>query len=499
MTARPILVSASLLLAAACSSPGVRGGTWLITSGDDTITVSQARESWGRLRENERRPFLEGGNPSEEFVRALTGRTVLDSLARRTGYLSDPDLEAFTRIWLRVEASIVARSILISREREALDSHDIELYRNSHGTVIWFTTEETGSMGPLPIYELPRELASSLETLAPGEEVLVQGFGISRLDSIQRSQAPPSTEEDDVIADIVAYGRERFRYLATYFPIITDSATVVHIPPDPAGDPVVIRSPVGEWTLSQLEREAEFIRTRIPAVHVDPDWIDLIAENMIMQTLYQQRLPEICPESFDSLGVEGERYRRRLATENMLRDYLDIRVVVERSDLEEEYDLLPEPIPVAPRRVFRTASAGIEDLPGLRASMGTPMGPEAYPPAIGYAAHPENPRISRPLWRNDLPDDAGAALFQADPNDTLTWLGPYEIEPDYFVAFQLREVMPLRHGNVDELHDILYESARLRLESEAVDALLDSMITELEFRINRSALESLPSDPGLWP
>ena len=368
----------------------------------------------------------------------------------------------------------------------------------------WFTLEETGPIGPLPLTELPRELASSLNGLSPGQSVVLPEYGSVVLDSLfdNMPHSRPSSEPDSTLVQIIGYGRERFHYLKTYYALRSDPETLVNSDvasfPSIPEDSVVVSSPLGEWTRGQLEQELRFFQTRVPHMSVSPEWIDMIVENLFMQSHFKNLLQTRYPSAADSILQASLAFSRRRGAEMLIREHVLRHIEVTREDLEHEYSLLPEPVLTAERRVFATAASGIEDLDRFRNSLLEPGGPESFPPVAGLSASQESPGVTVPLMRAGLPGNISSVLFEIDADDTTTWLGPFEIEPGFFGAFRLLEVIPPRPATVDELEDRLRDAAQIRLEAEYTDGFLLEQRRRFGVKVNEQALRGLPASPELW-
>jgi hypothetical protein len=492
------------MIASGCGSPAVDGDTWLVATENDTVTVREAGVLWEGLEESDRAFFARSDNPSREFVEALAGKAALEVLLDSSGILDDPDLTAFTSSWLRVESAIRARSLLAHEEMASVNDSDLDFFRAREGVMAWFTLEDTGPIGPLPLTELPRELASALNGLSPGQSVVLEEYGSVALDSLYDNMphSRPSAEPDSTLIQIIGYGRERFHYLKTYYVLRSDPGTLVSqglgdissIPEDS----VVVSSPLGEWTRGQLEQELRFFQTRVPYLSSGPEWIDMITENLFMQSHFKNLLQARYPAAADSVVQASLAFSRRRGAELLMREHVLRHVEVTREDLEREYSLLSEPVLTAERRVFATASSGIEDLDRFRSSLLEPGGPESFPPVPGLSASQDSPGVTVPLMRVGLPGNISSALFDIDADDTTTWMGPFEIEPGFFGAFRLLEVIPPRPATIDELEDRLRDAAQNRLEAEYTDGFLLEQRNRFGVKVNEQALRGLPASPELW-
>ena len=500
-------VTVCLLLAPACSERS--GGEWLLIAGGDTTSVQDAAELWSALPEHEREMFSGTENPGLEFIEALAGKAALNSLTDSSDILEDPMVESFTRSWLRAESAAAARRLRTGLETARVDSLDIELYRRNEGVMVWFTLDGTHRVGPIPLTDTPRELARCLDGLEPGQAADPAGFGTVRLDSLHHNMphSGPSSEPDSVIASSIGYGRERYAYLRTLDSIMNDPMTVISplirgtAQGVPQPDDVVLLFSLGEWTFAQWEAELAFFRSSVPFIDSSPRWVDMAMENLIMQTFHQNILTVNHPEVADSLEQAAGARRRLIASEILVARHLEETVAVTEADIHQQYLMLPEPLYLPEKRVFLVSSSSLEDLPEFRqavASGDVDRMRDRFPGVPGLAGDPERPGVTRPLARAEIPGGISPDLYGIQGEDTLTWYGPYEIGPDLFAAFRLKEVFPSVPATEEDLTVRLTEDARLRLEAQEIRSWLGELRERFGIRINTRLLQSLPPDPGDW-
>lgn len=497
-----VLAIAVAVSATGCSQSKVGGDQWIIASPGDTLTVSDAAAVWSSLNPEERAFFTSSDDPAGAFVEALAGKAALERLVTDSGLLRDPELLAMTECWLRVESAMAARNLIAEEETASVNEADIEFWRRNQGVAVWFSADSACPVGPFAIAELPRALATTLDRLAPGEAASLEGFGVVRLDSLVRNPVQAVEQPDSLVALIIGGERERFGYLREYTRLIEEGGTGIsqgfmnlsELPEDS----VVIHSPLGRWTRSQIETEIAFLKTRFPQVEASAQWAGMMLENLVMQSHFRNVLESDHPQVADSIREASLAYLQGQAAETLLKQYLDSAVTVSREDLEEEYSLLPES-PVSPeRRIFSIAAAGIEELPELRLAVAAGGDIEGYPGVEGLAVQGSDPGVSRPLVRADMPGDAASVLFGTASDDTLTWFGPFEVSQGVFAAFRLREVLPSRPATIEEMEPQLVESARRRLEAGATEVYLNELQVRMQIIVNEDVIDRLPPDPGQW-
>lgn len=485
-----------------CSRAQVDGDQWIIASPHDTLTVADAAAVWASLDEGERTFFAESDDPAGSFIDALSGKEAILLLVEDSGMLEDEGLNAMASCWLRVESAMAARILAADEEIAAVNEGDMRFWRENQGVFVMLSSDSPCPKGPFAIAELPRELGAALQQISPGESALLEGFGLVTLDSLLRIPGQTESLPDSVVANIIGRERERFQYLVEYARIIEEGGT--GISPGFANlsmlpeDSIVLHSPLGQWTRSQIETELEFFQSRFPHVEASAQWSDMILENLLMQSHYRNVLESEHPLVADSLGEAARAYLESQAAEVLVRQYLDSAVTVTRADLEEEYSMQEEPPLTTEHRVFHLASAGIGSLPELRRAMADGIGLEPYPGVPELASPGGDPRISRPLVIAEVPGESASILFGIDRTDTLTWYGPFEIDQDCFAAFRLREVVPSRPLTIEEMETQLTRTARHRLEAVATDILIDKLRDRFQVIVNDDVLERLSPDPAKW-
>ncbi|MFO7627260.1 MAG: peptidylprolyl isomerase [Candidatus Fermentibacteraceae bacterium] len=497
-----IMAVAVTIAAIGCSRSQVHGNQWIIASPHDTVTVSDAAGIWASLDDQERAVFTGTDDPAGAFLDALSGKAAIERLAEESGLLEDPDLNATASCWLRVESAMAARLLDVEEETASVTDGDMQFWRENQGLMVWFSADTPCPEGPFAIAELPRELGATLRQIAPGESASLEGFGVVTLDSLLQTPRQSGSLPDSVVAVAIGKERERFKYLQEFARMIERGET--GISPGFANlsllpeDSIVVYSPLGQWTRSQIETELAFIQTRFPQVEASAHWAGMMLENLVMQSHYRNVLVSEHPEVADSLREASLAFLKSQAAEVLVRQYLDSAVTVTRADLEEEYSVLAEPPLSAELRVFHLASAGIGELPDLRRAMADGIGLDGFPGVPELASPDGDPRISRPLMNADIPSGTASVLFGVAETDTLTWFGPLEINQGYFAAFRLREVVPPRPATIEEIEPQLIESARRRLEAEAMEAFLDEIRLEFQIIVNDDVREKLSPDPGQW-
>lgn len=497
-------VMAIFVLFAACSSEEpVNPDTWLVSAGPDTITVTEAVEMWNDLPPSTRAAFEETGNPSMEFIDILAGKMSIDRLVDSSGILDDPALVRNTEIWTRVESATMARKLIAALETEAVTPEDIDFYGRNRGITLELSGDVPALPVPFKLTELPREMAFALQGASPGDSVIVPGVGTIRVNSVSVPENPERDQPDSTVAEILGMGRERYLYLAAYASLVSDSgffaaesfSNTDQLPEDSP----MLSCGSWSWTRKALEEEAGFLSTRFPALELSDQWRNMFIENLLMQSHLQEVLENEFPESADSIAAEAEGYRRSIAADRILAELMEGSITVTRSDLEEEYDLMENPVIIPEMRVFGSVSTTADHLPSLEEAIAAGTLPGGFPPLESVPSSEENNGLSIPLKRNELPGGVPGTLFEIFPDDTTAWVGPYEVEPGIYAAFRLAEVVPAREATVDELTASLTESARRRLENLAVEALITDLREEYGVTVNTQAMGRLPGNPGLWP
>lgn len=115
------------------------------------------------------------------------------------------------------------------------------------------------------------------------------------------------------------------------------------------------------------------------------------------------------------------------------------------------------------------------------------------------AADSARPQITRPLKVNEVPGFHGDEVFQIDPADTTSWLGPLELFGGTMMCmFRLIEVVPLRNATFDEVEDELRVMTMSKFEEQATVEVIRELEEKYGLLINEDILEKLPEDIGSW-
>ncbi len=487
------------------------------------MRAGDAAEAWAGLTGEERQVFLGSPDPARSLVLSLARRTVVERELQQAGYLDAPEIEALSAARLRSTAADAAAVMMVERLSEAVTDEDLEEYLGSLGTGYWFTvrpgTAYEGRFGPVNRAQIPEGRAALLDSLEPGQSAPDSSGATVRLDSLTTSPAGPGDAMVPDTAMVIQEAREALahsRYQAFRMRTLslvredlgvevdtTVLQSVAEAYPSPPPDPgaVALSSGLGDWAAGELHYEAEYLGMRMPVQPGSVTWLGYLVDNLLLQTVLVDSLFEWSPSTLDSLEEERDSWVLQLAAERLYADSVG-EVDVQREDLEEQWELLPEPPVFEERRYFDTAV-----LPGERLEELEQSGTEGETAGLVSSLDPLDwvtgedvpPGVIGPLRMVSVPAGAGEEAFAIPPEDTLTWHGPYPMEQSGdFLLLRLVEVVPEREATFDEARIDLEQMARYRLSEEAAAEWMQRLEERHGIVLREEVIDSLPEDPGLW-
>jgi hypothetical protein len=336
-----ILIIAASVSAVSCGDGKIHEDDWIVRSDLDTLTIRDLSDDWAGLDSISRADFLAEENPTRAFVEARAYRMVLEETIRDLGYLEDPLIVSFERSWLRTESSIAMRGILERREETSITGEDIAALADRPGERVWLSLvradAEAVDIGPFARFELPPDLAQSVDSMAPGMVVeSTEGLHV-RLDSItvdgSSSDAAGAAAIDSTAIPILVQGRLRFEQLAALAEMKWSGAVSVDtVAMDrlalmyadsssrPAGPGVLMICEYGTWTADDVSREVAFFQTRIPCIPADRFGMGFVLDNILQQCCLEEFFRSEFPARYDSLRSEAVDYTLGLAFDEMRRD-----------------------------------------------------------------------------------------------------------------------------------------------------------------------------------
>ncbi|MCD4849112.1 MAG: hypothetical protein K8R76_13100 [Candidatus Aegiribacteria sp.] len=510
----------------ACFGPSADNSTWILTVGDDTVSVGQLGESWLGMDSLQRESFLSKDNTIGEFIVAYGRRVILEKELEAEGYLTDPLILSFKGSWLMVETAKAAKIMLVAREADEVTESDIQYYGEHLGRNVVYTVNP-GSyneyhVGPVHLPNLQREFAMHLDTLALHEMGTDESGLLVRLDTlimvdsvlIKNALSNPVTVSDMAIRDL---SNARFNRWAqsissriyTDYSVTVDTVKVIDFTqhlignnPDMSDDIVIVESDFGAWTVKNLEDEILFLDTRIDVQPGSSVWIEDMIQVLLMQCYFYEFMQEEAPEIVDSLRLESETYLLNFASEKYYNDMISSNVTVTESDIIYEYETLEEPVMIEEKRVLQAAYIPVERTDDFRQAVYSEELDEFISELDGFAylvPDSTKPQITRPLRLGEVPGGHGEEVFSLDPSDTTSWLGPVSVFADDGSALlRLIEVVPPRVATIDEIKRSLKNMAMTRLQEQATVDLIHELEGKYILVINEDILDKLPSDPGMW-
>ncbi|MEA3265891.1 MAG: hypothetical protein U9P42_02970 [Candidatus Fermentibacteria bacterium] len=510
------LLFAAILTQSSCK-PVNESNPWLIIVGNDSFALPELKTAWAELDISQRDSFLSSEVPSESFIESFIGKMVLLHELEYSGYLSAPSTIAFGEAWLRLENAILVSRLIQSKITDNLTVEDIERYTTMPPDKVWFT-EEPGTVQEtthlsMELRALPLDIYDHLVSLNPGSSGMnAQGTAI-RLDSIAYSDPLPDTDSRDGSADAFHISMERSRLFMSRtlqsasreYSLSVDSSLLKMFALqmlDHRQDEIIVHSSYRNWNAAELLYEVNFLDSRMPVQHNSFEWLDTLVESMILYGALLEYSETFYPEKLDSLLIEKDSYFLDLALDLMYKEQISDKIVVDSSDIEEQYALLQEPFMFEERRVLETAILPDDRLTelehysfeGIQAEVITGL-----QPLERLSDNNLTPQISRPMRLVEIPAHLGDTVFLLAASDTLSWHGPFPIdEVDGSILFRLAGVVPSRMAEMDEITYDLSVMARKRLEEQAVTNWIVELREKHGVIINEEVLHQLPASPDLW-
>jgi len=519
-----LFLSAIVALAVACSCCGspAEGDDWLMTMGDDTITVSDAGRLWDGLEAGERRQFLRADDPVAAYLIALARREMVLREIGRLGYLDRPRAICLAGAWVRRRlymAAVDSAKAMIARD---ISREDIDFYRSLMGRTVWYTTDpgrpQAASLGPVHLPELPKDLALRLDTLRTGQSAVCGDTEI-RLDSLYATDTElvEQTLSDTTHVESLA----RNRLLESRFDQMRDSllqraleeaeidtAALASMATSiaaggfrPDSTDVVVSGPVEGWTERKLLTEVAFASESRPVDPTSTSWLLFLFRNLIMQNAFVSWLQQRDPEALEPVMNAGQMERRRRAVDLIYSEMVAESTAVGPGEIEQRFLSLSEPIMMPELRRLQIVVFPQSELQAWREALADPGTDPAdlFDPYPWFEDTTRGPGVTVPLERGQLPETMADTAFALSPGDTTSWQGPFPVvQLELMAGFRLREVLPPQEATLEEASD----SLRDQIRAEKAESRLEEWMAELEqrydLRINDAILDRLPPDPALW-
>jgi hypothetical protein len=336
-----ILIITVSVATVSCGDGRIHDDDWIVRSDLDTLTIRDLSDDWAGLDSMSRAGFLAEPDPAGAFIEARAWRMLLEETVRDLGYLEDPWIVSFERSWLRTESSIAMRRILEGREEASISGDDIAALTDRPGDRVWLSLvcaeAEAVDLGPFARFELPTDLARSVDSMAPGMVVeSAEGLRV-RLDSITTGTASIDAEGaaaiDGIAIPILVQGRLRFEQLAALAEmkgsgtvsidtVTMDRLALMYADSSslPAGPGVLMICEYGTWTADDVSREVAFFQTKLPFIPADRFRMGFVLDNILQQCCLEEMFRGEYPARYDSLRAEASDHAMGLAFDEMRSD-----------------------------------------------------------------------------------------------------------------------------------------------------------------------------------
>lgn len=518
------VIVCKLSLSGCSGSSPVTGQSWLIIIGNDTATVADLGETWNAIDEISREIFTASEYPAGDYIDAYTRNMMLQRELESNDILISTEIISQGASWQRMMITEIALEYFYSEALSSVTESDLQFYRDHMGKTVWFTlypgTDTASFHGPDHLPELDFDFAVLLDSLSVLDTGNTEDGVTVRLDSVYVTD--PSLVAETIADTLfcnsmarsrIARGRNRRwmngvrENLIVDYSIVVDSAAVERLADYYSGESVlisetVLTSSLGDWTSFQLRDEINFQQSRIHVQPLSPTWQFFFIDNLSMNAFLKEALQHEAQWLLDSLNIEVEAYINELALDKLYDIMVSSVVTIEESDIESQYLSLEEPLMIEEMRSLQTVIIPDDRLEEYRAAVVENGKNEFISSLQGFvqlAADSSMPQITFPLPKRSVPGGFGEVVFQIDPSDTNSWLGPFVLtEGSGQVMFRLVEVLPEREATLDESRSILESMIRIRLEEEATIEWMQYLELRYEPCLNEDVLKSLPADPGSW-
>ncbi len=291
-------------------------------------------------------------------------------------------------------------------------------------------------------------------------------------------------------ADRPAFDRRAFEKLAGWF--AGDSSFS-------PGD-TLVTSAWGTWTAAQMAAEIDVERSAGFVFPADTAWLYTFAGVLVNRSATAGEFAARHPARADSVLRASRDWVMPMAVDSLFFDTVASGLEVTDEMLDSAWAADPPLIPE--KRVIQCVVVPPDSLEGFRRAIAAGTAAEAsaglgWVPALSNALQPG--QITRPLLSAEIPLGLGGAVFDLDPADTTTWLGPAPYAGGSgHLAVRLVEVIPEHESAREEAVELLER----RILEAALERRLDAWLAEMDERygleINEAILADLPEDPASW-
>jgi hypothetical protein len=508
-----------------CGSARVESSTWLLVVGEDTLTVGDMGDAWTAMDQDQRDLFLEKENTIGEYIVTYGRKMLLQKELGEIGYLDDPGLQSRGDSWFRERTGEQYRRVMHEYQQANVAQEDIDHFMSNLGRYAFFTTDPgtdlESSYGPVHMPSLPDDMIFLIDSLQPGATGETETGMLLRLDSLQIADSAAMSEmtaDSAALRANIVSSISNKRYgdqyddlraaLLTDYDLYVDSTLLqsiaVHFSSDsalPGADEILMESTVGSWTAGDFLKEIDYYEAKY---HIDPGdilWLEQLLELVHYNGYAMSMMTGDHQDILDSLSAEREVYILETAADRFYEDRIQSAVTVTDEDMHRLFDNMEEPLTVPEKRVVQAVQLPRDSVMVWRSL------PEEQRNAymlrmqgfVNLAADSSRPQITRPLNFNEIPGFHGEEVFSADPSDTTTWLGPFELYGgENLCMFRLLDVIPERNATFEEVEPRIRAMTRNRLEEQATVEEMRRLEELYGMTINEEILDLLPEDPGLW-
>ncbi len=504
-----VSLSALVLILTGCGSPD--GSTWLIKTSSDVISVAEVGAIWNELDQDTKIRFLSANNPVGDFITALGRKTMITTEMDNDSCLYSPMIQDMKECWIINSAFIACIDTLSASTRRNLTEPDLSNYRKLLGSVVWYSSETSGSKGPERLPDLPWALAFAFDSMATGTSVEIEGITYT-LDSTVTS---PREMIDETIADSARFNdfartslvESRVnRYLLSLKTEVLDTFTA-----DTATvsaycsqrESLDNSAELASWrygsiNAGEFDGIAAFVSLGQPGNEHSLEWVLHSLRNQARLTYIADLYAAEFPEEFSSFEAGAEAFAVDQASELLFKTNVTDVVQITDSMVYEAY-IQMDSIPLLPEtRVFESVMVPgniVDDAIVLLDNDNALL-------ELGYTGYTKflrsgNEFLSRAVYPSELPYEMDLTLFLLEEGDTQ-WQKPVETEECLFVFYRLVEIIPPHAASFEQMEASIARNLQIHLEEQRTMEWMCELEAKHQFQVNHGILSDLPADPANW-
>lgn len=521
---RRFLILAAFVLTAPCCRKAVDGEDVLFRVDGEAVTVSEAGTYWDSLAPGVRLGFTSDNNPVGDFILAYTRRILVEHEIERLGILGNPAIGYRSEAWTRLRASRIVEAAFQRLSAERLSELDDSFYLEHLGITVWYTATAPGSTeavsyGPTVLSVMDPAEGLVLAALEEGHTAAGPEGVLLTLDSLEEADpelvAVMMSDSSGTLGegrDMMALHRAQAAmdslaasFLETSAPVVSRSAiagfaSIVVSAGSPSTADTLIVSGAGAWTADRMVEEIRVQAETGQVIPSDTSWLASFCGILLRREALASCLEDVDPGACAQLDAESRSYRMRLAADTLYRMFVSDSISVTQTMLDSAFAVTS---PIVPERRVAVCIV-LHDSAELVAFRNLAVGP---PPedhgwfrrfgGLESVASRDDPLITRPLGREEIPAGLGGRIFAA--GDTTTWFGP-EPHPGMgvWIAARLDSVIPARPATFEEAA----EELRSAITAAGEQARFEEWMRELEqaygLEIDEEVMDLLPPDPSDW-